>query len=264
MSTKTPIISQSHYALRINQEVNQIITDSELNKNLEQAYFAYVRFFDDNSTYILSTLGELVYHHLQEEFLAAPVVPEKLQKEKFHYLVMPDLEDGFSQAAYDYKVHFNVSHPIYLFERYENYFDLYVYCLKEGNASSINTYLNNMDTLEKFKSHFKEKSAHLIKTSNENRIQFPAHLRPNFGGMGKPKSEDIISCPRFKKYQESLTTRELETLQLLGRGMTAKEAAKKLKLSHRTIEYYLNMVKGKLEIKKKSELITFCHEIGLI
>ena len=52
-----------------------------------------------------------------------------------------------------------------------------------------------------------------------------------------------------------LTQRELQVLSYLFRGKSARETGEVLHLSQRTIEYYLNSLKYKLNCKKKSELI---------
>lgn len=52
-----------------------------------------------------------------------------------------------------------------------------------------------------------------------------------------------------------LTKREKDILQLLVRGYSAKMIANDLKLSKRTVEYYLENIKSKLRVDSKSELI---------
>ncbi len=52
-----------------------------------------------------------------------------------------------------------------------------------------------------------------------------------------------------------LTNRELEILKYIGDGYTSKEIAQILNLSKKTIDYYRSMIKEKLNVKTKSELI---------
>ncbi|MBA2657783.1 MAG: PAS and helix-turn-helix domain-containing protein [Tatlockia sp.] len=49
--------------------------------------------------------------------------------------------------------------------------------------------------------------------------------------------------------------REIDILRLLIQGKTAKETAKILNLSHRTVEYYLQNIKIKANVENKSQLI---------
>ena len=52
-----------------------------------------------------------------------------------------------------------------------------------------------------------------------------------------------------------LSRRERECLRLTGKGYTAKNIGRALKLSHRTVEEYLGNIKVKFGVKSKSELI---------
>ncbi len=53
----------------------------------------------------------------------------------------------------------------------------------------------------------------------------------------------------------TLTLREMQTLAYLYYGFTAKETAKKLAISHRTIEVYVKNIKQKLQCRNRSQLL---------
>ncbi len=59
-----------------------------------------------------------------------------------------------------------------------------------------------------------------------------------------------------------LSTRELECLFLQLRGKTAKEIAEILKLSKRTVEYYIDNMKTKFGCFNKTELLTAAMSQG--
>ena len=52
-----------------------------------------------------------------------------------------------------------------------------------------------------------------------------------------------------------LTEREAHCALLLLRGCTAREAAKQMHLSSRTVEYYISNIKSKLGLRKKSGVV---------
>jgi len=52
-----------------------------------------------------------------------------------------------------------------------------------------------------------------------------------------------------------ISKREGDCLQLCVAGLTMEQTAVKLGISHRTVEYYLNNVKGKIGCRAKPELI---------
>jgi len=62
----------------------------------------------------------------------------------------------------------------------------------------------------------------------------------------------------------ALTLRELEILRLIAQGHTNTQAAKKLKVSVRTIEYHRGKLTAKLNLSSRIELIKYATEKGLI
>jgi len=59
------------------------------------------------------------------------------------------------------------------------------------------------------------------------------------------------------------TNRERSCLTQLLKGNTSKQIAASLKLSTRTIEFYINNIKNKLGCQTKSELVRQIYEFGL-
>jgi len=57
---------------------------------------------------------------------------------------------------------------------------------------------------------------------------------------------------------DRLTDRELEVVQLIGRGLSTREIAESLKLSVKTIESHRAHVKEKLGLRNATELVQFC------
>ena len=53
---------------------------------------------------------------------------------------------------------------------------------------------------------------------------------------------------------DSLTDRELEVFELIGTGLTTRQIADRLELSHKTIETYKENIKQKLNLKNAAEL----------
>lgn len=52
---------------------------------------------------------------------------------------------------------------------------------------------------------------------------------------------------------EQLTPREAEVLELVSRGLTNKEVARRLQLTHRTIKNYMTSIMGKLQVRNRVE-----------
>ena len=58
----------------------------------------------------------------------------------------------------------------------------------------------------------------------------------------------------LRAYLDKLTTREREVLEVTTRGLTSKEAARELGMSHRTVEVHRDRIRKKLGIRSLTEL----------
>lgn len=65
------------------------------------------------------------------------------------------------------------------------------------------------------------------------------------GGRGEPSLSPI----------ETLSDRELEVFQLIGRGLTTRDIAGRIHLSTKTVETYRQHIKAKLKLKNSNELV---------
>ncbi len=60
-----------------------------------------------------------------------------------------------------------------------------------------------------------------------------------------------------------LTARETEVLRLVAKGLTAKQVADRLTLSHRTVENHVQNTLTKLQLHNRSQLVRYALEQGL-
>ena len=61
----------------------------------------------------------------------------------------------------------------------------------------------------------------------------------------------------------SLTERETEVLRYVAKGLSAKQIAEKLSLSHRTVENHIQATFRKLQVVNRVELTRYAIEHGL-
>lgn len=72
----------------------------------------------------------------------------------------------------------------------------------------------------------------------------------------KPKERSKLKFHIHENFIQSyLTAREAECIYFLMQGNTMKQVARVLNLSHRTVEFYLNNVKDKMGMRKKTEVL---------
>ena len=135
------------------------------------------------------------------------------------------------------------SHGISFVIAKENYTDIYDFATTSNNLGQINYYLNNQDLLYNFFQEYLNKFAPTL----NNLEKQPLVIIPT-----RPKEFRIEKsvAPTFAK----LTKREIDCLELLSKGLTAKMIGKFLILSPRTVERHLDNIREKVNLKSKVEL----------
>jgi DNA-binding CsgD family transcriptional regulator len=96
---------------------------------------------------------------------------------------------------------------------------------------------------------------------------FLSHKTPLTDAKGKVIGIFGLSCFFDNDGMEEktdLTSRQIECLLLLVKGMTMKQIAFHLKLSVRTVEHYIESIKIKLNCDKKSDLIMKALKMKII
>lgn len=119
--------------------------------------------------------------------------------------------------------------------------------------------------MDKFKFYFKDKASDLLENCEKNKIVLPDIMKPPYQGLGSASRyghDEHGFVNEFKnskyflrgKYEKTrLTSRQYDCLSHLAAGCTAKEAANKLSISHRTVENYLANLKSVFKCHRKSQ-----------
>jgi two-component system, NarL family, response regulator NreC len=89
------------------------------------------------------------------------------------------------------------------------------------------------------------------------------YLHPAMARLLFTENNSLLNQPA-KTYSEPLTSREIEVLRLIAQGYTNSQAADKLKISVRTVEYHRGNLTTKLNLRSRVELMRYAEENGLI
>jgi two-component system response regulator NreC len=89
------------------------------------------------------------------------------------------------------------------------------------------------------------------------------YLHPAMARLLFTENNSLIN-QSAKAYSEPLTSREIEVLRLIAQGYTNNQAADKLKISVRTVEYHRGNLTTKLNLRSRVELMKYAEENGLI
>lgn len=109
-----------------------------------------------------------------------------------------------------------------------------------------------MDVLKTFKQYFREKAAPIINQAEKQKFILPFNNNLSIENDFLDIDGVLLLNSLVNKI---LTPRQMECCALLMRGKTAREISLLLNLSARTVEYYINIIKIKLDCKNKTELV---------
>jgi two-component system NarL family response regulator len=76
--------------------------------------------------------------------------------------------------------------------------------------------------------------------------------------------ERMLEWIQDREDRTSLSTREIEILEMVARGLTNKEIAGALSISHYTVRNHINHITAKLEVSDRTEAATVALRQGII
>lgn len=109
------------------------------------------------------------------------------------------------------------------------------------------------------KSASKDDLSAAVRATAEGRAVFT----PGLAGLVLGEYRRIAQRPDAGPAVPTLTERELEVLRLVAKGLTAKQIATRLSLSHRTVENHVQATFRKLQVANRVELARYAIEHGL-
>lgn len=204
-------------------------------------FFNFGRLYDNGTCRLLSSNQSLLDHFFEKGYPLFSPVPENILKKKFYYLIQDT--GAYSEINREVRNVFKTENGFDIFEINKGYVDVCCFGSRLNHDGAFNVYLNNLPSLENFIKNFKEKF--LTLTNNNGAILLPESMRLNF-------SSAII---KPNQIETMLSARELDCLSHMLQGKSARETSILLGLSKRTVEHYIENIKDKFGISKKSELI---------
>ncbi|KQH79252.1 two-component system response regulator [Mycobacterium gordonae] len=90
-----------------------------------------------------------------------------------------------------------------------------------------------------------------------------AVFTPSLAGLVLGEYRRIATSPNTGPATPSLTERETEVLRFVAKGLSAKQIAERLSLSHRTVENHVQATFRKLQVANRVELTRYAIEHGL-
>lgn len=160
-------------------------------------------------------------------------------------------------------------HSLFIVDRLEASYRVCGFGVKKSNKSILNFYINAVPLLQKFINYFEKYAFEKvdININSQELIFLPTYhvIQPMAVDIDNLSDVllglDFTDSFDFKStiLNPALTSRESQCLSLVAQGYTMKSAAKKLEISHRTVEQHLRNIKEKLGLQTKSQLVEIWH-----
>jgi DNA-binding CsgD family transcriptional regulator len=160
----------------------------------------------------------------------------------------------------------NIWQGFEIYEKKEDYIEIWTFGAARERKNLINFYINKFFLFKKFIHYFREKGAFILNGIDKNSLPVSDLYKekPNTAqNLSQNNIDNLIQSLSFNQYKDTnknlrdLSKREIQCLLYFSYHKTAKETARLLDISHRTVEAYLENLKIKLKCHNKSELNDF-------
>lgn len=262
---------KNHFSLASANFVEQICHDPL--SSIGITYFNYIKIYNDGSRELLTNNAPWIDHfYAYSLYKTAGVVDIEYLLPKGYFLWSELKTDdlAYSQG----RESFNIDNGISFVAKTKSYTTLYIFASTRNNEVINNFYVRNIDLFKRFILYFNDKGYSLLKKASENRIYLPEQQyinnKMNRIDLGLKMRQEFFNKTNIERFfilnQEGnlyLTKREAECIAYMIDGATAKQTAKFLGISFRTVESHFHQVKAKLQCATKDELIKFLIEANI-
>ncbi len=266
-----------HFSLTSSSDVATICQPLS---NLGVTYFNYIKIYNEDGSRELLTNNASWIEHFYRNSLYSSVgaidVEYLLPKGYFLWSELDSDDPVYSQG----RESFNIDNGVSFVVRREDITYLYIFASTRSNNKINNFYTRNIDLFKRFMLFFNEQASGLMKAASENRIYLPdkqvaSSQKLNQIDISVQSREEFYEktlMERFYLFTESedfyLTRKQAECAAYLVAGATAKQCGKKLGISHRTVQGYIDDIKNKIYYLSggrptKEELISFLKKAGV-
>ena len=213
------------------------------------SYFQYCTVYDDGSHSFLVNRPDFIQaRYAGKRPVLSSVSTEQKEMKNYVFLwneTLPEVDTNLARE-------FGIDHGLCFVRRFPDRYQLIAFAAAPERKEIMSFYLNHREELEGFISDFAEKGQKLIQDADRLRFQ----LSPEF----KDRNEHELYWKQRGAFLPEasglvLSSREQNCLDYIGDGYTLREIAEFLEISPRTVETYVERLKSKLGVYKKSELV---------
>ncbi len=226
--------------------------------------FAYCRVQDDGRATWVTSNPEQDRFLLESQALGDdPVFDTKKALTEGQYLWFCDRHFPGSDAFYsERKKRYKMDHGMVLARHNKNYLETCCFSGLLEKRPLYNLFMNKPGLFTSFMDHFVKSLDRKLKSHLDEGISIGEVKKT----WGKPKSElldlDALASLCGDQSLSLLSAQEKRCLLLVKEGYSCPAIGKKLFLSHRTIEHYMESIKNKLGCKTRAELCQMAEKLA--
>jgi DNA-binding CsgD family transcriptional regulator len=258
-------MSNNKQAIEYYQSISSQIVEfcKPLNDYLGISFFIYSRVYKKTSQYsFISNDLKVTQDHINNVHYSNVFFRDYLNnKSKYQNILWPSEPQNDAMEAYFKHGHW---HGVSLISQTEEYIEGVGFLADKDNHRINDFYIRNISLLEKYVDHFKAHfKNNIIAKSHDNLAKFSQgcdfYIPPKVEIDAK-KIDDFMRASGLKS-PPLLTKREMQCLELVDKGCSAKIIGRELLLSPKTIENHLNNIRQKTGLYHRHDLVKFYREL---
>lgn len=250
--------NNQHPAIIYTQELQDICLPLQ---KLNISYFCHANITYTGRFTALCNHGRFSQHYIEKKYYEIDIHTSKALKE-VEYVIWDSIElKGLALQMNQDAVLHGARHPFTLIQKNDDSVDYYHFATHRSEETINQVYLHNRDLLKLFILYFKEKIAALFHLQKAYQMPFIiSDDTSSFSAASQipyhEKNMRKAFLDALYSHKHPLSNREFSCLQLIAKNFTAKQIARELNISHRTVELHIQKILEKLGFSSKAELIS--------
>ncbi len=256
-------IKSDHNLIRISQQL--AIPCSPL-KLIGIEHFSYMKQFADGTRINLSDKAQWIDDYYNLKLYQSSLYEDNLANYTSGHHVAIGCED--LEVSRHGMLYYNTIHGIVIIKADPSCCEFFLFGFTADNLQAVRILLENMEVLYHFIAYLKAQCSDLFIKAEKSKI-----LLPNNRIILNAKSTVDMDFAKIKKeffqktkiykynykkpdgHKIKLSNREIDCIAYIKNNLTAKMIAKKMNLSHRTVEAYLENIRAKFNLPDRHELL---------
>lgn len=255
-----------HYFNKIGADINAILTPVMQPINL--TFFRYLKLYNDGSRIHLCNDHRWTDHFYSQGLYKVAWYDKYIPSNHVAARAMWDEKALTSDniVGIHARTIFDINHGFSVIIPNSEFCEIFDFATTIENVAINDVYMRSPESIDEIIFYFRNKARNIILESEAHKIYLPMEAKTSAPNVER-HFLNHISINRFyintRDGEVYLTRREYDCLSLWLCGKSAKQVGPILGLSFRTVETYLENVKGKFNIQYKEELFSQLQFLGL-